>query len=496
MGKILRYILPLLLLLGSCNGDLNSRLDRLENDKIASIEQQMEAMSASQSELEAAITLLQGYSASLTATANELRQMLNATNEKIKTIEASADRNNQEIVNLINELNSLKTTTSERLSQLYAAITKIDETILSLDARLTELKAMTEAGLDQMRDWATASFATLRQYNSLLSEVALVQTLASTTSKSFKEFEAKTNEHLATIDTQIAELNEAMYYAVIILMRDVTDAYTRAIAEAEQRITESYTAAIATAVQNVEDGLKEWVGEQFDKYYDIAQTEAKLTALRTTLTDADTALQREIDALATSLTNARTELTTAYESAIAQAIKDNNGVIDTRIAEAISAAEALTEARLDRVESRLDAIEQRIADLEDAVTALLARIQSLTYIPAYSDGRAVVDSATKLVSFDFHISPASCVGALAEVWEQTLSVNAVFTSSRAVTLIPLRITDFEADATQGIVSVTVACDALGEPFFAGEATASAAMFLSDGNNSVISDYIELVLSGR
>ena len=118
MGKILRYILPLLLLLGSCNGDLDSRLDRLENDKIATIEQQMEAMSASQSELEAAITLLQGYSASLTATANELRQMLNATNEKIKTIEASADRNNQEIVNLINELNSLKTPTSERLSQL------------------------------------------------------------------------------------------------------------------------------------------------------------------------------------------------------------------------------------------------------------------------------------------------------------------------------------------------------------------------------------------
>jgi hypothetical protein len=79
------------------------------------------------------------------------------------------------------------------------------------------------------------------------------------------------------------------------------------------------------------------------------------------------------------------------------------------------------------------------------------------------------------------------------MWESAVAFNAVKTISRAVTLIPLTITRFEADTVQGIVSVTVSCDALGETYFEGATTASAAMFISDGNNSIISDYIELVV---
>ena len=93
----------------------------------------------------------------------------------------------------------------------------------------------------------------------------------------------------------------------------------------------------------------------------------------------------------------------------------------------------------------------------------------------------------------FHVSPASCVATLAQMWDSAVSVKAVRTLSRAVTLTPLTVTAFEADAQQGIISLTVACDALGEQFFEQGEPASAALFISDGNNSIISDYIELVV---
>lgn len=493
MKRLLTYILPLVVLLCACDNDLSDRLDRLENDRIANVEEQLAAMSATATQLESAIVLLQGYSASLTSSAAELRRAIDAANEKIKSIEESADRNNQEIVNLINELNSLKNTTSERLSQIFATIETIETTIARLDSQLVEITLRIEQGLTDTHTWAEATFATLKQYNALLSELALVQTVANTTAQSFKEFETSTTEHLASIDAQLAEFNEAMYYAYTMIIRDLTNSYNEAIITAGQSITAAYTEAIATAVKSSEDGLKAWVGAQFDKYYDIAQTEAKLAALRTTITDGDAQLQSEIDALATSLAKAKEELTAAYQRAIEEAISSNNGTIDTRIAEAISAAEAVTDARIDRVESYLEALAERIEELESALAKLLARVQSLTYIPTYSDGRATIDSSTKLLTLDFHLSPASCVATLAEVWESAVSVKAVRTLSRAVTLTPLTITAFEADASQGIISLTVACDALGERFFEQGEPASAALFISDGNNSVISDYIELVV---
>lgn len=493
MKRLLTYILPLVVLLCACNTDPSDRPNRSDDERITSIEEQLSAMSTTASQLESAIVLLQGYSASLTASANELRRAIDAANEKIKELEESADRNNKEIVNLINELNSLKSTTSERLSQLYASIETIEQTINRLDAELVAINLRIEQGFTDTHDWAKATFATLNQYSTLLAELSLVQTVANSTAQNFKEFQTSTTEHLALLDAQVAEFNEALYYAYTMIVRDLTNSYTEAIVTAGQSITKAYTEAIATAVSTSEDGLKAWVGEQFNKYYDIAQTEAKLAVLRTAITDGDTQLQSEIDALLASLAKAKEELTAAYERAIAEAIATNNGTIDTRIAEAISAAEAVTDARIDRVESYLEALAERIEALESALAKLLARVQSLTYIPIYSDGRATVDSSTKLLTLDFHVSPASCVATLAQMWDSAVSVKAVRTLSRAVTLTPLTVTAFEADAQQGIISLTVACDALGEQFFEQGEPASAALFISDGNNSIISDYIELVV---
>lgn len=105
---------------------------------------------------------------------------------------------------------------------------------------------------------------------------------------------------------------------------------------------------------------------------------------------------------------AKTELTEAYTNAIKTAIETNNGLIDKKITDEIATVNNRIDTetttlndKISSVETRLTTLEQeindkilalngRVSDLEDNVTALLKRIQSVSYIPRYSDGQAVM----------------------------------------------------------------------------------------------------------
>ncbi len=118
----------------------------------------------------------------------------------------------------------------------------------------------------------------------------------------------------------------------------------------------------------------------------------------------------------------------------------------------------------------------------------------VSYIPTYSDGKATVKYAEGVsqVTLDFGISPKDAVAELAKVWQEALSLKAVYTQTRAVEFIDMPIISFEADAENGVITVTASGENLSVEFFAGTQSASVALAISDGNNSVTSDYIPMV----
>ena len=63
------------------------------------------------------------------------------------------------------------------------------------------------------------------------------------------------------------------------------------------------------------------------------------------------------------------------------------------------------------------------------VEKLLARIQSITYIPMYSDGKAAMNRVFGVdngsAEFDFQISPKDAVKDIAANWESSLSMKGV-----------------------------------------------------------------------
>ena len=59
-------------------------------------------------------------------------------------------------------------------------------------------------------------------------------------------------------------------------------------------------------------------------------------------------------------------------------------------------------------------------------------------------------------------------------------------------MIELPAISFEADQTSGVISVIVSGDKLSDEFLTGAQEASVALVISDGNNSITSNYIPLV----
>ncbi len=509
MKKLFLLVVIVAMVLPSCKkineaiDDLDNRLNKLEQETIPSIDEQISAINTTLDNLDAMDKELKGYIDNLTATASSLQEQINSVNTKIGEVKAElkgdiASTNSElkgEITtakaDVLAQLEALETELKTELAQINATIATLQAKDAELDGKITELRTYVDTELGKTTDWVNATFATLEQYNALVSEVATI-----------KEQIKAINESITNLETKLTtKINEDIATAVSNLSADIqqkvseiTTAYTNAIKSAKEEITSAYTTAIQTAITTLDNSLKTWVGEQLVNYYTIAEVEAKITALQTAITDGDATLQEELKSLKSQLETTATEITTAYKKAIEEAINTNNGVIDTKIANEIASVNqritnevATINAKIAEIESRLDNVEAKIAEL-------LARIQSVSYIPTYDDGKATVisDGSKSQVTLDFEVSPKDAVVELAKVWQSAVSVKAIYTQTRAVSFIDMPIISFEADATNGVISVTASGENLSAEFFAGTQSASVRLSISDGNNSVVSDYVSMI----
>ncbi len=643
---------------------LENRIDKLEQETIPTIDEQISAINTTLGNLDAMDKELKGYIDGLTATANDLQEQINATNIKIGEVKAELQGEiSAAKAEVLAELEALETELENELAQINATIETLQAKDEELDKKIADLKTYVNTELKSTTDWVNATFATLEQYNALVSEVATIKEQIKAINQSITDLETrlttKINEDIAAA---VATLNSTIQQKV----KDITDAYTNAIKSAKEEIAAAYTKAIQNAINALDASLKSWVGEQLSNYYTIAQIDALLAALEqemngkleaqkayleglinelsATLTKSIADNKELIDALRNDITtlqgesaehaskiaenataiatNAQSiinnataiaqngenieanekliadnkalieantkaiaenksaiealksststaiaknatditqnasniaknaalisqnataiannqlaisqnatdiaqlqqdlvtttaEITEAYKKAIKEAIETNNGVIDTKIANEVAtintrisnevaiinnAINAL-KSRVATLENEVNAIKQQIAeilgdiaDMKEDITKLLSRIQSVSYIPTYDDGKATVkySGGVSQVILDFKISPKECVAELEKVWKEVLKVEAVYTQTRAVSFIELQIVKCEVDTATGVLSIVASCSNLSTEFFAGTQEASAALVISDGNNSVTSEYVPM-----
>lgn len=224
---------------------------------------------------------------------------------------------NSQISSITNSINSLIKTDAE-LKNYITALEKETEQLDDIKATIEQLKAKDKTienliaelneyinnELGATEDWVTATFATLVQYNKLADEIS-------------------------SLKTYVEGMNNSL----------------------------------SKAIDNVEASMKDWVNEQLTGYYTIAEIDAKIEALNKAYIESDKEIKEDVATLQEELTTAKSELTKSYQDAIANAINNNNGVIDAKIAneiEAVNETIAGLEKRLDDIESRLSAVEEAI----------------------------------------------------------------------------------------------------------------------------------------
>ena len=503
MKKFFALLAIVALLLPSCQkindrlDAIDNRLDNIEGTQIASLQQQIDAINTTLPQLKQMDAELKNYIESLQTTSTGLQQQIIYIGEDIDDLEDTLDQavsdaedaDNALKAELMSQLQSTKSELEAELTLINSSIETLTEADAELEQKITVLEEYVNTELKNTEDWASATFATLEQYNSICTEVATIKQNIETLTSSITELEERINTKIANDIAVAAATIDATIQAKV---TEITNAYTSAISTATDEITEAYTAAIATSIANLESSMKEWVNDQLTGYYTIAEIDAQVEILIELYKETGhEQLSKDLESLKGALQTLRIELVEAYNKAIEEAINTNNGVINSKIAGEITTVNTRIDGEVATLNAQINEITSRLDTVEGQISDLLSRIQSVTYVPQYSDGKATMDYNTKSAEFDFIISPKDAVPTLASVWEDALSMKAIYTQTRAVEFIDLPITNFEADAINGVISLTVSGENLKDEFYCELQDASAFLQISDGNSNITSEYVAM-----
>ena len=399
---------------------IEDRLDKIEGTTITKLDQQIAGINSSLTNLDAVDAALKSLIDNLTTKAADLQSQLDAN--------AAADAETKKALEAeIADINSL-----------IAALQAKDA---ELDQKIADLKKYVDGQNGSTEDWANSTFATLKQYADMQTEIA---TLA------------------ALIETYKTDIIAA------------------------------YTEDIEFAIASSEESMKEWVNELLAKgYYDIAAIDAKLAALETKLAGADADLAKQIEAQQAALEQAKKDLTAAYEAAIKKAIEENNGKLKLTIQESINTALATVESKLSDIEGEVNYIKDAFYMLQNNFAL---RIQSFTFLPKYSDGKVKMDYTTKSAEIDMLVSPRNLVKfitanhlsafvRLTDDWE----ARAVASES------PVGVS-IVGKSDEGVLTLEIedTNNSLQASFWQGTKSAVLYVEINDGNNEVISQAIPLV----
>ena len=375
---------------------------------------------------------------------NLQKQIDDLTNTQIASINqqiASIQKSIGDLTEVDRELNTLISGLREDLDgldgEVRQALEALEREDAALDQRIKDLKTYCDQQDGGVRNWAEATFVTLEMHGAVLTEIA-------------------------GIKTRLGEL------AQMITNLDTT-------------LSQKITAA--------ENSVKGWVNEQLSGYYTIAQMDAKLQLLEAGYTGGDEALFAEITTLRSNLETAKTDLTSAYQTAIGTAIEQNNGIINAKIAADIKTASDALQDQIDVINGRLTNIESRLSNLESSVAKLIGMVQSIVAVPDLSDGSVEI-SVIKDNLFHFEVYPLEAAAAIAEKGPSILSLDYVETqtkSSEDFHNLPIS----EVSFTGKTLLLSVDGTFLSDNITSGKSSANARLKISDGSLTKSSPYFPL-----
>ncbi len=180
-------------------------------------------------------------------------------------------------------------------------------------------------------------------------------------------------------------------------------------------------------------------------------------------------------------------------------IQETLTAIDGKIKSTDATLEAHT-ALLSSIQSSISAMQLDIDTLKTQMSSVLSRIQSIVYVPKYTDGDALVtytDNGTiapGLTELDFRVKPENIADEISTLWtadKNILSLTALYTISKSVPE-EINLDIAKVTSSDGYLTITASGKGLEDDFFKGKRSALSCLSLSDGNNDLTTAYVRLV----
>ena len=506
-------------------------------------------------------TKIEAVNADLAKALDELRNTDTKDKEEVMAALTAAK------AEIIARLDAMKTEAEKKLEDVNGTIAALQEKDTQLEKKISDLKdyadnVLAEAkehadkGIAGTKDWASATFSTLESQKAIEEDIASIKGSVEGLKASVADLEKRLTEKFSKdLETAVAGLDSKISEQVTAL----TAAYTNAISTAKTEIETAYTAAIKSAIENLEASLKDWVNETLTGYSTVAATEAGIAALKDDLEGQLSGQKAYLEGLLTSLSNdmtknnaelkklvdanakaieankkaieesakkitqlesdlaaAKTEIKTAYEKAISDAVSASEGKLTKEISDRIAEVNKSIDDKVTKVQNAVDALTVKVADLEKSVQAisndltalknsvkdledrLNARIQSISYIPTYADRVEEVYFTVgnigyvKDLTLQFEVMPHE---AAQKITVDQVSGQAAYPQTRAASLTSFKVKSVSGDA-DGILTVVIdPIEFLNNDHYKSPTMSPAAIrvAVSDSKNgvSVASEYISV-----
>ncbi len=542
--------------------EVEKRLDGIEDNRIASIDKQIESINASLPRLEKADADLKRMIENLQTTADGLEKSIAENGKNISDLKTDLEKAVEDLRNsdnvdkeylldslgkakavLLALLESEKTEMDGKLASINNTISDLQKKDAELEKKISDLKDYTDKELKVTKDWLSATFMTLDQYNAIVEqlggingEIAGLKTSMTNletrlTEKYSKDLKAAADGVKSKLAGEVDGLNDRIDKVV----SDITKAYTDAIATFREEMEKWWNESLKKSIDDCETSMKSWVNSTLDGYWTIAQTKdslkalnddienqleaqktflnglieanaADIKALNDKLKELDEAVKKnsdDIDAVNKALGEAMDELTDAYTDAITKAISEFEGTFSEEIKTRIASVNNSLETKNKAIESKVLSLEGSVSSLNDKLSEFLnasvsLRIQSVEWFPLSTDGKETLyydkgdpdfpESESykyiKYIKFRFEVRPAS---EAANITEDLLSARLLYTKTRATAGedVELDITDFSNSF--GVITVTIDASKVDRAFIDGKIPASVAVAV--GN--VSTEYVPL-----
>lgn len=532
---------------------MDDRIDEIESNRIPSIDKQLEKINASLPELERTDSEIKKMIESLDKTADDLRKDIGENENRVSEVRSELEKavkelqdsdktNKEELITAINEskatvlanLEAMRTEMQGKLSDIDEMISDLKDKDQELEKQISVLKTYVDDELKGIRDWATATFATLEQYNGIVERIGGINTEMSELKKSLSDLETRlTNKFdedlkkaVSDLESKIGEEVSGLNDRIDKEVSNLTQAYTSAIAKTRAEIESAWTEKVKTSLEELEKSLKLWVNEKLTAYWTIEETKAALEAqkkdlenqlkaqeaylkelidanageikdLKEALTETENALAdnaKSLEDLFSELEQAKKDIKAAYEAVIKDAITSLEGILDDELDDEIESLNNSIDERVEALESRIEKCKDDLAsiikDVEDARTKIRNVISSFVYFPTYSDGSVEVfcEGVKKSLTLKFEVRPFSAAEAL-----NVGNVSILTQSVEPKDVIPLKLNGITSTGN-GIVLMDIDASDLPLVFTNGSRKFNVLVSIKDASKGwdMISGFIPIV----